>query len=132
MYSQEQAMSESQPSSGGVRVGTRKISSQERAVLVGDMIVINGSGVNRAVLKQRFAEGGYQARETEHFLLFLREQTPGTVLVHWFTPEELNADIKHYLAYELKPFGLLKKSRDFGDILSGIVSSFFREDARFA
>ena len=42
------------------------------------MIVINGSGVNRAVLKQRFAEGGYQAREA----VYSRQTRSGGAVVH--------------------------------------------------
>ena len=125
-------MTEGQTTTHNAHQKTNKVSSQERSILVGDLIVINGHGANRTLLKQRFAEGGYQAHETEHFLLFLREKAPKAILVHRFAPEELNADIKHYLVYELKPFGLVKTSRDFGDILSGIVGSFFPEKARFA
>lgn len=125
-------MTESQTIINEAHPKIKKVSSQERSVLVGDLIVINGHGVNRSQLKKRFAEGGYQAHETEHFLLFLREKAPKAILVHRFAPEELNADIKHYLVYELAPFELVKTSRDFGDILSGIIGSFFPEKARFA
>ena len=59
---------------------TRKVPIQERSVLVGDLIVVNGHAVNRALLKRRFAEGGYQAQETPHFLLFTRETAPKTIL----------------------------------------------------
>ncbi len=111
---------------------TRKVSIQDRSVLVGDTIIINGYGVNHSLLKQRFFEGGYQAQETAHFLLLTRQEAPSTVLVHWFRPEELNADIKHYIVYELKPPGLITRSSDFGKIFSGIIGSFFPKDARFA
>ena len=46
--------------------------------------------------------------------------------------EELHADIKHYLVYELKPLGLFRSSSDYGKILSGIVGSFFPRDAHLA
>ena len=55
---------------------TRKVSIQERSVLVGEMIVVNGFGVDRTLLKQRFAEGGYEAHETHHFILFRRSDPP--------------------------------------------------------
>jgi hypothetical protein len=113
-------------------IKTKKVSIRERSVLVGDMVVVNGYGVDRHLLQQRFAEGGYQTQETPHFLLFTRSEAPTTILVHWFSPEEVNADIKHYLVYELKPFGLLKHSQDFGKIFSGIIGSFFPDDARAA
>jgi len=85
----------------------RKVPIQERSVLVGDIIFVNGYHVNRTLLKQRFAEGGYEAKETPHFLLFTRSEAPSTILVHFFALEELNTDIKHYLMIELKPLGLL-------------------------
>jgi hypothetical protein len=129
---QEQPMTENQAIINDANPKTKKVPIQERSVLVGDMIVVNGHGVNRTLLKQRFAEGGYQAQETPHFLLFTRSQAPTTILVHAFAPEEMNADIKHYVMYELKPLGLLRQSRDFGEILAGIVGSFFLDDARAA
>src|SRR5260221_14580281 len=84
---------------------TRKVPIQERSVLVGDLIVVNGHAVNRALLKRRFAEGGYQAQETPHFLLFTRETAPKTILVHWFAPEEFNTNISHHLAHGSRKFG---------------------------
>jgi hypothetical protein len=76
---------------------TKKVPIQERSVLVGELIVVNGHGVNQNLLKQRFAEGGYQVQETHHFLLFTRETAPRTILVHWFAPEEFNTNISHHL-----------------------------------
>ena len=114
----------------GLKPSSKKISIQERAIKVGDFVVINGYHVNRALLKKRFAEGGYQACETKHFLLFQRAETPGTIIVHWFAPEEMHADLKHYLVQELKPFGIITHSQHFGEILSGIVGSFYPDDVR--
>src|SRR6266699_3202293 len=91
---------------------SKKVSIQERSVLVGDIIFVNGHGVNRTALTQRFAEGGYQVQETPHFLLFTRSEAPTTILAHWFSPEEMNAEIKHYIMYELKPMGLIQTSQD--------------------
>jgi SAM-dependent methyltransferase len=105
---------------------------QERAITAGNFVVINGYRVNLPSLKQRFTEGGYQVHETPHFLLFLRDEAPGVIVVHWFSPEEMNADVKHYLTQELKPFGILTQSQHFGEILSGIVGSFFPNDVRRA
>jgi SAM-dependent methyltransferase len=110
----------------------RKVSIQERSVLVGDIIFVNGHRINRVALQKRFAEGGYQLQETPHFMLFTRLEAPTTILVHWFTLEEMNADIKHYIAYELKPLGLITHSSDFGNIFSGVIGSFFPKDAHFA
>jgi SAM-dependent methyltransferase len=125
-------MAESQVSLQGSRPKPKKVSIQERSVLVGDIIIVNGYRVDRAALKQRFAEGGYHLQETAHFLLFTRSEAPTTILVHGFAPEEVNADIKHYIALELKPLGLLMEPRRYGDILAGIVGSFFPEDVRRA
>lgn len=111
---------------------SRKIPIHERSVLVGDVIVVNGYHVNRTLLKRRFAEGGYQERETKHFLLFTRETAPTTILVHWFAPEELDADIKHYVTLELNLSGILTGPRRYGEILAGIVGSFFPQDIRRA
>ncbi len=126
-------MIENQPSTNPTTpTKTKKISIQDRSVLVGEMIVVNGYGVNKDALKTRFAEGKYTWNETPHFLLFSRSASPSSVLVHFFAPEEMNADIKHYVVFELKPLGLLTTSADFGTIFSGIIGSFFPDDARAA
>lgn len=99
----------------------RKIPIQERSVRIGDVIVINGYRTKRTHLKQRFAEGGYQAYETPHFLLFTREAEPKTILVHWFAPEEINSNIVHYLVQELKPCHIIAQSERLGEFLTGII-----------
>ena len=80
-------MTESQTTIHDANPKTKHVSIQERSVLVGEMIVVNGHGVNRDSLKQRFVEGGYQIHETTHFLLFRRSEVPSTILVHWFLVE---------------------------------------------
>ena len=110
----------------------KSVSIQERSVLVGDIIVVNGHGANLTLLKQRFAEGGYQIQEKPHFVLFTRSEAPTTVLVHLFAQEELHADIKHFVTLELKPSGILNSSQRFGEVLAGIVGSFFPTDVRRA
>ncbi len=110
----------------------KSVSIQERSVLVGDIIVVNGHRVDLLSLKQRFAEGGYQVQETPHFLLFTRSEAPSIVLVHVFASEELHADIKHFVTLELKSSGILKSSQRFGEVLAGIVGSFFPTDVRRA
>ncbi len=114
-------MTESQTTINDTNSKTKQVSIQERSVLVGEMIVVNGHGVNRTSLKQRFAEGGYQIHETTHFLLFRRSEVPSTILVHWFPPEEINTNITHYLVQELKPFGIITRSEHLGELLAGIV-----------
>jgi len=125
-------MIENQPAVERIHAKMKKISIQERSVLVENMIVVNGYGIQRNSIKTRFSEGEYIWHETPHFIAFTRSATPALVLVHFFTPEELNADIKHYVMLELKPLGLLKQSSDFGIIFSGIIGSFFPDDARSA
>ena len=125
-------MSDKQTSIGSETSHIRKVSIQERSVLIGDFIVVNGQGVNRELLKRRFAEGGYAVYETSHFLLFRRQEAPATILVHRFVMDDLNADIKHYMVLELKASGILDQPQHYGEILAGVVGSFFPEDVRRA
>lgn len=112
---------------------TRKIPIHERSVRVGDVIVVNGNRVNRTLLKQRFAEGDYHLHETGHFLLFTRAEEPKMILVHWFTPEELHTNLSHYLAEELKPFGIIVSNQVLGELMTGIVGgTLYPEDVRKA
>ena len=96
------------------------------------MIGINGYRVNRAALKQRFAEGGYQSQETPHFLLFTRSDPPTTVVVHWFAPEAIDADLGDYVIQELKPLGILAQPQDFSDVFGAMVGSLFPYDIQRA
>jgi len=99
----------------------RTIPIHERSVLVGEVIVVNGYRANRALLKGRFAEGGYQVHETKHFWLFTRAEEPKTILVHWFASEEMTTNIPGYLAEELKRFGLVNSNHQLGELFAGIV-----------
>src|SRR5579864_4605727 len=111
----------------------KMIPIHERSVLVGDVIVVNGYRANRAALKARFAEGGYQLHETKHFWLFTRPEEPKTILVHWFAPEEMTTNIPGYLAAELKPFGLVNNSHQLGEVFAGIVGgALFPNDVQRA
>lgn len=109
-----------------------KIHLQKQTVPVGNMCVMNGSGINHDMLKRFFFQWNYQVQETPHFSLFMREEEPKTTLVHRFTLEEMNADIKHYMMMELRPLGLIQDLNDYTRILSGIIGSFFPEDTRLA
>jgi hypothetical protein len=106
----------------------KQVPIQERSLVVGNFVIINGYRVNLVSLKQRFLEGGYQVHETPHFLLFLRDAAPSVIVVHWFAPEEMDADVKHYLTQELKPYGIITQSQHYGEILSGSVGSLFPDD----
>ncbi len=112
---------------------TKKIPIQERSIRVGDMIVVNGYRANRTLLKQRFAEGGYQVHETAHFLLFTREAAPKTILVHWFKPEELHTNLSHHLVVELKPSGIITSNHSLGELMTGIIAgTLYPDDVRRA
>src|SRR5260370_37318628 len=111
---------------------SKKTLVQDRAIVAGKFVVINGYRVNLVSLKRRFGEGGYLVHETKHFLLLLRDEAPSVIVVHWFAPEEMDADVKHYLTQELKPYGVITQSQHYGEILSGIVGSLFPGDVRRA
>ena len=111
----------------------RKIPIQDRSVRVGNVVVVNGYHVNRSLLKQRFAEGGFQVHETPHFLLFTRETEPKTVLVHWFAPEDLHTNIPRHLTVELKPFNIITSNQILGELMAGIVGgTLYSDDVRRA
>ena len=124
-------MIENQPSISPTQAKTKKIPIQERSVHVGDFVVVNGYRVNRLLLKERFVEGGYQAHETKHFLLFTRAEAPTMVLVHWFAPQDITTNITHYLVQELKPFSIIQGWQHLNDLFAGIVGgSLFPDDVR--
>lgn len=111
---------------------TQKVSIQERSTRVGEFVIINGYRANLSLLQQRFAEGGYQIHKTAHFLLFTRSEAPSTILVHWFAPEKMDADVKHYITRELRPLGMITQTQHYGEILAAIVGSNFPDDTRRA
>jgi 2-polyprenyl-3-methyl-5-hydroxy-6-metoxy-1,4-benzoquinol methylase len=132
MYHNEISQSQAASISQSLHQIPRKTPIQERSIVIGNFVIINGYRVNLVSLKKRFAEGGYQVHETPHFLLFLRDEAPSVIIVHWFAPEEMNADVKHYIARELKPYDIITQSQHYGEILGGIVGSVFPDDTRRA
>jgi SAM-dependent methyltransferase len=126
-------MSEPQTALSDTGYKTKQVSIQERSVHVGDFIVVNGCRVNRTLLKERFLEGEYQLHETPHFLLFMRKIEPRIILVHWFTPEELNTNISHYLVQELKPFDIITNNQRLSELMTGIIGGTqYPDDVRRA
>jgi hypothetical protein len=112
---------------------SKKVSIQERSTHVGDFIIVNGYHVNLALLKERFTQGGYEAHETPHFLLFTRAEAPSTVLVHWFSPQEIDTNLSHYLVEELKPFHVIRRSEHHSQLFAGVVGgTLFPGDVRKA
>jgi SAM-dependent methyltransferase len=126
-------MIDNQPSTEASAQQARTIPIHERSVLVGDVIVVNGYRANRTLLKGRFAEGGYQVHETKHFLLITREEEPKLILAHWFAPEDLHTNLSHYLAEELRPFGVITSNQVLGELMTGIVGgTLYPDDVRRA
>ncbi len=110
----------------------KRVPIKERSFIVGNLIGINGYHANRTLLKQRFSDGGYQLQETPHFLLCMRAAAPSTILVHWFAPEEIDADIGNVFMQELKPPGLLSNAQQFGQVFTVVVCSLFPHDPQRA
>jgi SAM-dependent methyltransferase len=110
----------------------RRVPIWERSVCIGDLVVIDGHRAQRALLASRLRQGGYQIEETPHFLLGRRQEAPSILLIHQFSPEQLDADLKHHLVVELRPTGLLDRSSRFGEVLAGIVASFYPQEVRRA
>lgn len=50
------------------------------------------------------------------------------MVVHWFAPEAIDANLGHYFMKELKPFGLLEQPQKFGDVFGAIVMSLSPQD----
>ncbi|MFL5704074.1 MAG: methyltransferase domain-containing protein [Ktedonobacteraceae bacterium] len=112
-------------------VSSHGVPLRERAFVVGNVIGVNAYRINRTLLKQRLIEGNYQVQETPHFFLALRPAVP-TILVHWFAPEAIDADLGHYFMEELKPLGVLEGPQDYGDCFGTVVGSVFPQDFRCA
>ncbi len=110
----------------------KRVPVQERAFSIGDLTGINGYRANRTLLKQRLTEGGYHLQETPHFLLCTRTAAPSTILVHWFAPEEIDADVGNTFMQELRPLGLLSHPQQFGQVFGVVVCSLFPYDAQHA
>ena len=110
----------------------KQVRIQERAFTIGNITAINGYRANRTLLKQRFAEGSYQVTEMPHFLVCQRSEAPTTLLVHWFSPDDIDANIGHFFMQELKPLGLLEHEHDFGDVFGTVVCSLFPHDVQRA
>lgn len=123
-------MIEHQDSVESIRHKTRRVSIKQRSMLVGDVVGINGYRANLALLKKRFGEGGYELFEMPHFLVFKRSEAPSLIVVHWFAPELIDADLGYYLLQELKPPGFLTQPQNFANIFGAIVESLAPHDVQ--
>ena len=130
VFKEQERVTESQIA--GNNASHRRVPIQDRAFTMGELTGINGYHANRTLLKRRFAEGGYLFQETPHFMLCTRPATPSTILVHWFAPEEVDADIGNVFMQELKPLGLLSDSQQFGQVFGVVVCSLFPYDVQRA
>ena len=113
--------------SSSAQRSSQRIPIRERAFPVGNVVGVNGYRANRTLLRQRLVEGGYQVYETPHFIVGCRSGSPSLV-VHWFAPEAINADLGRYFLEELKPIGLLAQPQGFGDVFGAVVGSLFPRD----
>ncbi len=107
------------------KANVRRVSLQERALPVGNVIGINGYKVNRAALRKQIEEEGYHVHETPNFFVVLRSEFPSIIVIHWFAPEALDASLGDYILQELKPLGVLTGTQDFDDVFGAVVGSLF-------
>lgn len=105
----------------------KRVPIQERVCRINDVVGINGYRANRDALKQRFVTAHFTLQETPHFLIFSHEGDP-TILIHWFAPAAIDAELGHYFIEELKPLGLIEHPQRFGDVFCAIVGSLFPQD----
>ncbi len=125
----EQALTES--SSSSHHSFPKQVRFQERAFAMGNIVGVNAYRTNRAELKQRLAQEGYQVHETAHFLIGTQKGMP-TLVVHWFAPQAIDSDLGHHFMEELKPLGMLVDSQSFGDVFGAVVNSVCPQDPQWA
>ncbi len=125
----EQALTES--SSSSHHSFPKQVRFQERAFAMGNIVGVNAYRTNRAELKQRLSQEGYQVQETAHFLIGTHEGMP-TFVVHWFVPQAIDSDLGYHFMEELKPLGLLMDSHSFGDVFGAVVNSVCPHDPQRA
>lgn len=104
----------------------------ERACSIGNIIGINAYRIKMNLLKLRLADGGYEINETAHFLLCRRTEMPTLIIVHWFAPEKIDADLGYYMMQELKPLDILNDPEEFGKVFGAVVCSLFPQEAHTA
>ena len=121
-------MAESDTARNDASLKAKKVLLQERAIAAGNVVGINGYRVNRTKLCETLLQRGYQLHEMPHFLLFTRAETPTTIIVHWFSPEEIDADIGDYIVHELKPLGIVVQWDDFANVIGALVCSLSPHD----
>ncbi|MBO0793748.1 MAG: class I SAM-dependent methyltransferase, partial [Ktedonobacteraceae bacterium] len=106
-----------------------RVPIHERACRVGNITAIHAYRANRELLTQRLLEGGYRLHTTPHFLLCVRPAAPSVIVVHWFAPTAVDANIGHYIMRELRPLGLPSDQHDYSDLFAAIVCALAPQDA---
>jgi len=126
-----QELTTTSKSSTSHQISPKKVSFRDRAYTMGNVVGVNAYHVNRASLKHSYIEDQYQISEMPHFLVCSRSEAP-TMVVHWFAPEAIDANLGHYFMEELKPLGLLDQPQNFGDVFGAVVGSLFPHDPQRA
>jgi SAM-dependent methyltransferase len=101
----------------------RKIPIQERSCALGRFVGVNAYRTNKSLLRDRLSAGGYTIIETPHFYLATRTIAPTILVIHWFAPEDINADIGYYFMQELKLPGILLHPQDYGELFGAVICS---------
>ncbi|RAQ97746.1 class I SAM-dependent methyltransferase [Thermogemmatispora tikiterensis] len=105
---------------------------RERALRVGDLIVIDGHRTRRQALAERLQAGGYRLQHTPHFLMAERAKEPRRLLVHFFARQELDADLGACFLEELRPAGWLTTPADLAQLFAGVIGSCSPRDPALA
>jgi SAM-dependent methyltransferase len=73
--------------------------------------------------RTRLIQQGLHVHETAHFLVTQLPDTQSVLIVHRFSPDEIDNNIGHYLMQELTPPGFMLSDQDFRAAFIGVVTS---------
>ncbi|WP_069804650.1 class I SAM-dependent methyltransferase [Thermogemmatispora onikobensis] len=121
-----------EPAASGEQRRRVPVPVRERALRVGDLIVIDGHRTRRQAVAERLQVGGYRLQHTAHFLMAERAEEPRRLLVHFFAPQELDADLGAWFLEELRPAGWLATSADLAHLFAGVIGSCTPRDPALA
>ncbi|WP_052890247.1 class I SAM-dependent methyltransferase [Thermogemmatispora carboxidivorans] len=120
------------PAASGEQRRRVPVPVRERALRVGDLIVIDGHRTRRQTLAERLQTGGYRLQHTAHFLMAERAEEPRRLLIHFFAPQELDADLGAWFLEELRPAGWLATPADLAQLFAGVIGSCAPRDPTLA
>lgn len=104
----------------------RRVSLQQRAIRVGDLVVVNAARADRHRLQAQFEQGGYHLHATPHFAVCIHHhQATSPFLLHWFVPANLDVALIHLIREELASLPAFASPQQQGACLTGIVGSIF-------